>query len=337
MTRFLTDIRKRAGNVRAFSDTGRRILPGFLIATAAALAAMFAANLVGGPAPLHALALGLLAYPLARGEAYASGLAFVAGPMLRLAIVTLGARVSLHEVTELGALPIILILATIFAGIGFSVWLARRLGLETTFGWISGMGVAICGVSAAIAATSVLRPTPATQRSLVFVSLAVTVLSTIAMVAYPLLAHLFGLSPAKEGIFLGATIHDLAQVIGAGFSVSDQVGEVAVVTKLIRISMLVPVITVVSLLFLDRSGGGSFPWFFVGFLGLSALRSLNLLPDALAVLPLIGGFVFLMAIAAVGMKTRWSELLEPNWRPWAVTTLHTLLLVAVVLAVLRMS
>src|SRR5690606_36556031 len=138
----------------------------------------------------------------------------------------------------------------------------------------------ICGVSAALTAAAVLPKRPDSERNTILVCLGVTTLSTTAMVLYPLIASLAGLDQTAAGIFLGATIHDVAQVVGAGYMMSEVTGNVATLTKLLRVACLVPVTLAITLIvagWLRREQGADagarpgpspsvgLPWFLVAF------------------------------------------------------------------------
>ncbi len=124
------------------------------------------------------------------------------------------------------------------------------------------------------------------ERNLIFTVLSVSVLSTLAMIAYPILTELFEFSDEVSGVFLGGTIHDVAQVVGAGFSVSDEAGEVATLVKRIRVAMLAPVVLLISLAVRRQYGDDAddqkrppiLPMFVVGFLFFAALNSFGYIP-----------------------------------------------------------
>ena len=132
--------------------------------------------------------------------------------------------------------------------IGVSMLAARLLGFQTLFGLLSGGATAICGASAAMALAAALPNHPMKERATLFTVIGVSALSTLAMIAYPMMAQAIGLDPRAAGMFLGATIHDVAQVVGAGYSMSQQTGDVATVVKLMRVAMLLPVIVFAVLL-----------------------------------------------------------------------------------------
>ena len=169
---------------------------------------------------------------------------------------------------------------------------------------------------------------------------AVTTLSTIAMVVYPLLAAAVGLDPHTTGIFLGATIHDVAQVVGAGYSVSNEAGDTATIVKLFRVALLLPVVLVISFL-LQRSGAAAadgrrpplLPLFLVGFATLVLVNSLGGLPVAVAtVLQEASRWCLVLAIAALGTRTSLGDLARVGWRPVAIIVGETLFVGLLVLA-----
>lgn len=170
-----------------------------------------------------------------------------------------------------------------------------------------------------MAIAAVLPRDDCSEADLSFTVLGVTLLSTLAMIIYPLLTSWAGFDMRTTGVFLGATVHDVAQVVGAGFSVSSETGETATLVKLIRVSLLAPVVLLFSLVIRGRDLGDSagdrrpplIPGFVVGFLMLAVLNSLNLIPATLAkLLADASGWALLMAIAAVGMKTSLSTTIQ---------------------------
>ena len=128
------------------------------------------------------------------------------------------------------------------------------LGLSRRIGILTGGATAICGASAAIAIAAVLPRDETSERELIFTIAGVTAMSTIAMILYPVIVSWLGLDPHQAGIFLGGTIHDVAQVVGAGYSISPEVGDYAVLTKMLRVAFLLPVVMVLSLAVRHRFG-----------------------------------------------------------------------------------
>lgn len=211
------------------------------------MAAQFLSERYGAPAMLLALLLGIAFHFFAEDGRCVPGIDFTAGMVLRFGVALLGARISVNLLIELGAPLVLLIIAGIILTISFGLLGARLLGRGWRFGLLTGGAVAICGASAAMAIAAVLPKSEHCEKNLIFTVLAVTVLSTLAMILYPAIVQFAGLDDRTIGVFLGGTIHDVAQVVGAGFSVSDEAGETATLVKLMRVIMLAPVVLVFSL------------------------------------------------------------------------------------------
>jgi len=165
---------------------------------------------------LLALLLGMALNFLAADEGCKPGVAFAARTVLRLGVALLGARITFGQIAALGWEPLAIVGAALVSTIGVSVLIARITGFNPLFGLLTGGATAICGASAALALSAALPAHPLKERATTFTVVGVSLLSTAAMVVYPLIATALGLSNAHAGIFLGGTIHDVAQVIGAG-------------------------------------------------------------------------------------------------------------------------
>jgi uncharacterized integral membrane protein (TIGR00698 family) len=219
----------------------------------------------------------------------------------------------------------------------FGALLARVMGLSSRLGILSGGAVAICGASAALAISSVLPQNKEGERDTIFVVISVTTLSTLAMILYPPIGIALRLDDINAGVFLGGTIHDVAQVVGAGYSVSDTAGDVSTFTKLLRVAMLVPVVFALSLLF--RRGGntgggrtGLVPPFLIGFVVLVGVNSLGLVPQpVVAYMSELSRWCLVAAIAAIGMKTSFRAITTVGVKPVTLIVAETVFLAAVVL------
>ena len=308
-----------AGRLPAPDDL-RSMFPGFAVSVLVAATAQFLSEHYGAPAMLLALLLGLALNFLAEdGTRTAPGIAFTARTVLRLGVALLGARISVDMLAQLGGPAIALVIAGVVLTIGFALLASRFVGRSWRFALLTGGSVAICGASAAMAIAAVLPKHEKSERDLVFTVLCVTVLSTVAMVVYPMLSNLFLFDARDSGVFLGGTIHDVAQVVGAGFSIGPETGETATLVKLIRVSMLAPVVLCFSLVIrqmglADLSEGRRpplLPGFVLGFLVLAALNSLGVIPQFLADWAgALSRWALLIAIAAVGIKTSLARMLE---------------------------
>jgi len=305
----------------------RSLGPGLVIAGMVALAASWLAEHYATPVMLFALLLGIAVNFLSKDERCRPGLDFASRTVLRLGVALLGARITLEQIQSLGGGAVVLTAGAVVLTILCGVLLARVTGLPRNFGLLTGGSVAICGASAALAIASVLPRGPDHERDTIMTVVAVTALSTIAMVLYPVLAAAIGFDEHTTGIFLGATIHDVAQVVGAGYSVSTQAGDTATIVKLFRVALLLPVVLVISFM-LQRSraaelGGEErsalLPSFLVGFALLVMVNSLGWLPASVAgVLQEGSRWCLVVAIAALGTKTSLGDLARVGWRPVAI-------------------
>ncbi|MBT5208018.1 MAG: putative sulfate exporter family transporter, partial [Halieaceae bacterium] len=231
--------------------------PGVAVATAVALAASFIAQRYGAPAMLMGLLLGMAFHFLNETPRVGPGLELVAVKALRLGVALLGLRLTVADVASLGWTPVVLVVCAVLATLLFGVVLGRLLGCERQLGVLTGGSVAICGASAAMAISSVLPKGPDTQRQTLFTIIGVTSLSTIAMVLYPIIGDVLQFNDQEMGIFIGATIHDVAQVVGAGYSVSPTTGDLGTFIKLLRVAMLVPVVLVIGIIFRNKVGAAA--------------------------------------------------------------------------------
>lgn len=318
------------------------LFPGIAVAVLVAVAAQFLSEHYGAPAMLMALLIGLSLNFLSEPETRtAPGIGCAARTVLRLGVALLGARISVEMLTRLGTGMIVLVILGVAATILFAMLAAKLFGRGWRMALLSGGAVAICGASAAMAIAAVLPRTDKSERNLAFTVMAVTILSTVAMIAYPPLSSWFGFDALKSGVFLGGTIHDVAQVVGAGFSVSPEVGETATVVKLIRVAMLAPVVLTFSLVIragkLDAGSPGGkrpplLPGFVLWFLALAALNSAGLIPSLLAsVAEEASRWALLTAIAAVGIKTSLVKMIEVGGSAIGLVVVETLFLACFIL------
>ncbi len=321
----------------------RRNGRGFLVSVVVAVAAQFLSEHYGAPAMLMALLLGIAFHFLAEDESgpCKAGIDFTARTVLRFGVALLGARISIELMIGLGPQLIAVVIAGVILTILFGLLGARLLGRGWRFGILTGGSVAICGASAAMALSAILPKNEHSERNLIFTVLSVTVLSTVAMIAYPILTETFAFDDEISGVFLGGTIHDVAQVVGAGFSVSDQTGEVATMVKLIRVAMLAPVVLVISALvrrhadFAEEEGKRPpiLPMFVVGFLIFAALNSFGVIPAVVSeAMASLSRWALLISIAAVGMKTSLKRILDVGGQAIALIVAETIFIALFVLA-----
>jgi uncharacterized integral membrane protein (TIGR00698 family) len=321
--------------------------PGLGVSALVAIAATFLARHYGAPVMLFALLLGMAFNFLSEDARCAPGLDFAARQLLRVGVALLGLRITATQVLGLGWRPVLLVVLAVGLTIGFGVVLARLLGFRRFFGLLTGGAVAICGASAALALSAALPQHPLKERATVFTVIGVSTLSTLAMVLYPLLTQGLGFTPAEAGLFLGGTIHDVAQVVGAGYGLSQEAGDTATLVKLLRVAMLLPVIALAAWLArvaIKRDSGVTagtvqaplLPWFAVGFIALVAIHSSGALPPALVQ----GGTELsqaglVAAMAAIGVKTHLKEIVAVGWKPVALMAGETLFLALLFVLAIR--
>lgn len=318
----------------------RRVYPGLAAALTAALAATWLSQHYHAPVMLFALLLGLSFHFLHQEGRCVSGIELSSRLVLRTGVALLGARITVEQILGLGLTPIALVLVSVVSTLLFGLLASRALKLRSDFGLLSGGAVGICGASAALAIASVLPRSEQSERDTILTVVTVTALSTIAMIIYPMIAALVRLDGTATGIFLGGTIHDVAQVVGAGYAVSTETGDIATYVKLLRVSLLLPVVFGMALMLRQRSVRTNVaavkpPFFLFGFAALVAARSFGLLPQtAVDMASVLSGWCLVTAIAALGMKTSFRSLLAVGWRPVVLMVAETLWIGGLVLAAL---
>ena len=321
----------------------KMLFPGFLLAVIAGLAAQGVGNHYDAPVMLFALLFGIALSFLHTHPNLQSGIDWTGRTVLRIGIGLLGIRIAFQDLFALGWVMAAVIVSGIVTTIFLGVFLARRMKLRTELGILTGGAVGICGASAAMAISAVLPNHKNKEQETVLAIIGVTARSTAAMILYPLIAAFCGLDEHQAGIFLGGAIHDVAQVVGAGYSVSEGTGDLATLTKLVRVSLLVPVVMALLLYFRSRhaeaeagkEGKGKvpgLPLFLVGFFALMLLNSLVTIPDAVKeTTATLSRYALVFAIAAIGMKSHLQKLLTLGLKPVLLMTLETLWLTGWVL------
>jgi uncharacterized integral membrane protein (TIGR00698 family) len=328
----------------------QRLWPGLAMSAILAAAALFLADHYGAPVMLFALLLGMAVNFLSEDSRCKPGIEFVARQVLRCGVALLGLKITASQVQAMGWPPVLAVVLAVSATIGFGIALARWMGFKTFFGLLSGGSVGICGASAALAIAAAFPQHPQKDKATLFVVISVSTLSTLAMVVYPMLVGWLGLDPLQAGFFLGGTIHDVAQVVGAGYSMGPQTGDAATLVKLMRVAMLVPVILVAAWLTRMAAGAGPeqedqalarsrpplLPGFAVVFVLLVVVNSAWPLPQVWVDTGQQASKIFLVgAMAAIGMKTHLKDILSVGWKPVLLMLLETIFLALVFYGLMR--
>lgn len=327
-----------------------RLLPGIALSTVVAIASVLAEpvlkQLAGGrvgiPAVVIALLIGMALHPLANNQRFAPGMAFCVKKLLRWAIALLGLRIALGDIIALGVGTAVLVVVAMTATVVTGFLLARLLGREIGLGALGGVATAVCGASAALATATVVPDYRGKAADIAFTVIAMNALATLAMLAYPLLCVWLGLTEQQTGIMLGATIHDVAQVVGAGQSVSDEAANAAVIVKLFRVFLLLPAVLIVGW-WMTRHGGEHgeakvpVPVFAIVFLVLCLVNSALATQASLADLygPVRDALLeasrwgLLIAIAALGLGTSIAAMARLGWRHLVLVTGTSLVILLV--------
>ncbi|UEM23624.1 YeiH family protein [Skermanella mucosa] len=317
-----------------------------MLATAVALAAFALGRIPGltGFSPLIlAILIGILFRAVAGMPARARpGVVLSMRSLLRLAIVLLGLQLTAGQVAEVGLAGIAVIVVTVVCTFGFTVGLGRLMGLERGLTELIAAGTSICGASAVVAANTVTR---ARDEDVAYAVACVTVFGSVAMIIYPLLAGPIGLDPNAYGIWAGASIHEVAQVVAAAFQGGSEAGEIGSVAKLSRVMMLAPVVVALSLLASRRvhrggdtggQGRTPVPWFVLGFIGMVCINSVVAIPmEAKAVTTAATTFLLSLALAGMGLETDLAKLRARGLRPLALGGIASLFIAGFSLGLIK--
>ncbi|HEV7338548.1 MAG TPA: putative sulfate exporter family transporter [Bosea sp. (in: a-proteobacteria)] len=327
-----------------------KLLPGIALSTAVAIVSVLAEpvlkQLAGGkvgiPAVVIALLIGMALHLVANNQRFLPGMTFCVKKLLRWAIALLGLRIALGDIIALGIGTAVLVVGSMAVTIVAGFALARLLGRETGMGALGGVATAVCGASAALATATVVPDYRGKAADIAFTVIAMNALATVAMLAYPLICVWLGLNEQQTGVMLGATIHDVAQVVGAGQSVSDEAANAAVIVKLFRVFLLLPSVLVVGW-WMTRHGGEHgaakvpVPVFAIVFLILCLVNSAIATQPALAGVyePIRAALLeasrwgLLIAIAALGLGTSIAAMARLGWRHIALVTGTSLVILVV--------
>ncbi len=317
---------------------------GVLAAITIGAAGMFIAERFGGSQVLYALILGMAFNFMSDDPKAAPGLQFCSARVLRVGVGLLGAKISADQIALLSPALVILLIFGVFSTVGVALLLNRFTKWPKAEAALAGASCAICGASAAIALASVADKNKIREQALLAVVVAVTAFSTLVMVCYPFLCQVLELDLVHSGFLLGGSIHDVAQVVGAGTMMGQEALETATMTKMFRVACLIPMLLLFTALFAPRAEGGEgkksgltaavkrMPLFLLGFIALAALNCLGFIPKVISdACGVVSSLCILVSIAALGMRTKPSKLLELGMAPIILMAGSTFWLLCVVL------
>ena len=259
-------------------------------------------------------------------ETWVPGILFCSKQILRAGIVLYGFRLTFQSVAAIGTPAIgidaIVVVGTILLGI----LLGRLLKMDSDLALLTSTGSAICGAAAVLGAEPVVKAEP--HKTAVAVS-TVVIFGTISMFLYPALwrAGMLDLSPEQMGLYTGATLHEVAHVVGAGNAMGETIADSAVIVKMIRVMMLAPVLLVMGLLLSRKRGSQkgtkiTIPWFAFGFLAIIGFNSLNLLPATVVNgINSFDTFLLTMAMTALGTETSIEKFKRAGAKPFLLAAL----------------
>lgn len=320
------------GSFQSWSESAAQVVPGVALMAAFAAAAFGLRQLpvIGALSPMILAILMAISYHNLVGtpDWAKPGIKFCLRRILRLGVAMLGLQLTVAQIVEVGGRGVAIILATMVATFLFTTWAGAALRVDRKLAQLIAGGTSICGASAVIATNSVTR---ASDEDVSYAIACVTVFGSVAMCLYPLLPTLLQLDAHAFGLWAGASIHEIAQVVAAAFQDGEEAGKFGTIAKLSRVLMLAPMILALSFVAArkarhlrgakqDQADQPAFPWFVGGFLALVILNSLVEIPDR----PRIAGtttFLLTAALAAMGMETDLRKLRAKGLRPAALAAL----------------
>lgn len=307
---------------------GKGIWPGLFL-TSIVAASAYAFRQLPGMATFSpmilAIVIGIAFHNLIGTPTWAKqGVTFSLRRLLRIAIILLGLQLTITQVIEVGGRGIGIITATLVATFAFTVWMGRMLGVERKLALLIAAGTSICGASAVIATNTV---TNAHDEDVAYAVACVTVFGSVAMFAYPFLPGILRLDPHAFGLWSGASIHEIAQVVAAAFQDGQKAGEFGTIAKLSRVMLLAPMVIALGLIATrtakqggpDTGASSARPpmsWFVLGFVALVGVNSLVSIPaEAKVWIVAITTFLLSVALAAMGLETDIRKLTAKGIRP----------------------
>ncbi|HEX6957428.1 MAG TPA: YeiH family protein [Ferrovibrio sp.] len=326
------------------------ILPGLALVTLIALAASWLSRQLPPQAAISPLILAIMLGIAVRNLAGTpqrcrAGIGFSLRRLLRLAIILLGLQLTVGQLVTVGGKGLLITATALAATFLFTTWLGRKIGVERQLAQLIAAGTSICGASAVVAANTV---TQAPDEDVAYAIACVTVFGTLAVVLDPSLGLLLHLPAQSYGLWTGASIHEIAQVVAAAFQRGDEAGHVGTIAKLSRVAMLAPVVLSLGALASRRSRKNAgdapasakvpLPWFVFGFIAMALFNSLDVLPAAAkADLTLTATFLLTLALAAMGLETDIGKLKAKGLRPLLLGAAAAIFIGTVSLALIELA
>ena len=261
-------------------------------------------------------------------ETWVPGIKFCSKQVLRFGIILYGFKLSFQDVMAVGLAAIIVDAIIVVCTIGLGILIGRLLKMDRSIALLTSCGSAICGAAAIMGVDGAIRPKP--YKTAVAVA-TVVIFGTLSMFLYPILyrAGIFNLPASQMGIFTGSTIHEVAHVVGAGNAMGAMISNTAIIVKMIRVMMLVPVLLVIAFFVAKdvtaRTDGNeekrkiTIPWFAILFLVVIGFNSFNLLPlDMVSFINTFDTFLLTMAMTALGAETSIEKFKQAGAKPFVL-------------------
>lgn len=305
------------------------LLPGLALTAAIAAAALAIRSATGwmalSPLILSIIFGMLIRNTIALPQIVETGIQFSLKRILRAGIILLGLQVTVTQILSLGGSALIMVTLTLVATFLAMRLAGRLMGVDRQLTDLIAAGTSVCGASAVIAANTVVR---GRQEHVAYAVACVTLFGSISMIAYPLLAVPLGLDERAYGLWSGATIHEVAQVVAASFQAGDVAGQFGTISKLARVVLLAPLIMTLALAMRSDAdadtGEGQrvstpMPWFVLGFIAMMLVNSAVSIPaDMSRHIVMLTNFLLSMALAAMGLQANIGKLRAEGWRPLAL-------------------
>lgn len=328
-----------------------KLLPGMSISVAIAVVAKLLEHLEE-KAGLHfigasviAMFIGMIVNAFFKpNEVTSPGIKYTSKKMLKFAIILLGASLNITTVLNVGKFSLIVMVFTLATCFGLGAIIGKLLGLNWKTSSLINAGTGICGGSAIAAIAPVIE---ATDMDIAYGMSATFLFDTAMVVVFPIIGRLLGLSDAAFGLWAGTAVNDTSSVVATGYAFSEAAGDFAAMVKLTRTLSIIPAVLIFAAVNIHikkkaNIGGEKvkvsiksiFPWFILGFLGMSILTSLGLIPTAVATYLKIGSkFIMVAALAAIGLNTNFKSLCKSGAKPMLHGFIVSLLVVLVAIGV----
>ena len=317
-------------------------MPGLLLCCFIGALALYLSSITRAPVMLIAIIIGLFLHPLERIETLKGGLNWTARDLLYVGVALMGLRIDFSDISQAGFLVPLLVIVTLTVTLFAGFAIARSFGQSKDFSILMSGSVAICGVSAIAAICAALDDDETRNQEVAITVAGVTVLSTAVMIIYPLMAHAMGLNDLASGVLMGGTIHNVSQAVGAGYAVSPEAGDMTVLLKLLRVSALLPVVIIISVLWgknaatpypsLSAKIRANSPRFLVVFIILAVLSCFHLVPTIVTEIGNTAAHLALViALVAIGIKTDMKEVLTVGCKPLMAMMLTTVFMTGFIL------